>query len=113
MENPLSLRDESELAINDPPARSATCTPGIAPVTLNVVLFRYAPAGVPDDALDRLNANLAIALQESGEAVPSTTRLGGRLALRACFVNHRTRAEDVDLLLAAVRRHGRREAGVR
>ncbi|HZO95422.1 MAG TPA: pyridoxal-dependent decarboxylase [Candidatus Baltobacteraceae bacterium] len=85
----------------------------LAPVTLNVVLFRYAPAGLDDAALDRLNAEVAIGVQEGGEAVTSTTRAGGRLALRACFVNHRTREDDLEVLLEAVRRHGRREAGVR
>ena len=85
----------------------------LAPVTLNVVLFRFVAPGFDEPALDRLNAAIAVAVQESGEAVPSTTRAGGRLALRACFINHRTRAEDVGMLLDAVRRHGRREAGVR
>ncbi len=85
----------------------------LAPVTLNIVLFRYAVPGLDEAALDRLNAAVAVAVQESGEAVPSTTRAGGRLALRACFVNHRTRADDLEVLLEAVRRHGRREAGVR
>jgi tetratricopeptide (TPR) repeat protein len=53
---------------------------------------------------------IAIAVQESGEAVISTTRVGGRLALRACFINHRSCEEDVDALLDAVRTAARTTA---
>jgi aromatic-L-amino-acid decarboxylase len=88
----------------------------LAPVTLNVVCFRYrdtaghdaaghdAPADEP--RLERLNDAIAVALQMRGEAVLSTTRVVGRRALRACIVNHRTRLEDIDLVIAAVRRAG-------
>jgi aromatic-L-amino-acid/L-tryptophan decarboxylase len=84
----------------------------LAPVTLNVVCFRYRAPGLHDDALDELNAEIAIDVQESGAAVVSTTRIANRVALRACIVNHRTRADDLTLLLAAVRSAaGRRAAG--
>jgi aromatic-L-amino-acid/L-tryptophan decarboxylase len=75
----------------------------LAPVALNVVCFRVRPPGVEDEAaLDALNAGIAVAVQESGHAVLSTTRIDGRLALRVCIVNHRTREEDLEVLLAAV-----------
>lgn len=80
----------------------------LAPVTLNVVCFRYRVPGLGDDELDRLNAQLAIDVQESGAAVVSTTRIGGRTALRACIVNHRTGEDDLAILLAAVRTAGLR-----
>ncbi|HYZ14983.1 MAG TPA: aminotransferase class V-fold PLP-dependent enzyme, partial [Candidatus Acidoferrum sp.] len=77
----------------------------LAPVSLNVVCFRVHPRGLDDEAeLERLNDAIAIAVQESGDAVPSTTRIGGTRALRICIVNHRTREDDLDVLLAAVRR---------
>ncbi len=79
----------------------------VAPVALNVVCFRAVRAGLDARALDALNAAIAVAVQESGAAVPSTTRIGGALALRACIVNHRTREDDVDALLDAVRDAGR------
>ena len=41
-------------------------------------------------------------------AVPSTTRLDGRLAIRAATVNHRTREHDIDRLVDAVLEHGDR-----
>lgn len=71
----------------------------LAPVTLNVVCFRVRGEG---GDLDALNADIAADVQESGVAVLSTTRIHGVLALRAALVNHRTREEDVQILLNAV-----------
>jgi glutamate/tyrosine decarboxylase-like PLP-dependent enzyme len=68
----------------------------LAPISLNIVCFRYRC----NDS-DRLNAALAVALQESGIAAPSTTRIGGQLALRAAIVNHRTSECDIDALIVA------------
>ena len=76
----------------------------LAPVPLNIVCFRYR-AG---EESDRLNAELVTRLQESGVAAPSTTRIGGRLAIRAAIVGHRTGAQDVDILVEAVLDLGRR-----
>ncbi|HJS87387.1 MAG TPA: pyridoxal-dependent decarboxylase [Acetobacteraceae bacterium] len=78
----------------------------MAPVALNIVCFRYR-FGLDSD---RQNAELVADLQESGIVAPSTTTLGGRLAIRAAIVNHRTRREDVDALIAAVREIGTRRA---
>jgi glutamate/tyrosine decarboxylase-like PLP-dependent enzyme len=78
----------------------------LAPVPLNIVCFRYR-AG--EDS-DRLNAELVTQLQESGLAAPSTTRIGGRLAIRAAIVGHRTRSEDVDALVEMVLELGGRLA---
>ncbi|TAN68155.1 MAG: aminotransferase class V-fold PLP-dependent enzyme [Methylobacter sp.] len=68
----------------------------LAPVALNIVCFRYRSA----DA-NRLNADLVVALQESGIAAPSTTTLNGQLAIRAAIVNHRTTVSDIDALIDA------------
>jgi aromatic-L-amino-acid decarboxylase len=73
----------------------------LAPVTLNVVCFRYA-AAEDEPARDARNAAIAVELQERGIAVPSTTRVDGRLALRLNVMNHRTTAADLDATLAAV-----------
>ncbi|HEX3548800.1 MAG TPA: aminotransferase class V-fold PLP-dependent enzyme [Candidatus Elarobacter sp.] len=75
----------------------------LKPVTLNVVCFRAVRPGLDERALDSLNAATAVAVQDSGEAVPSTTRIGGVLAMRACIVNHRTREADIDAFVSAVR----------
>jgi aromatic-L-amino-acid decarboxylase len=77
----------------------------LAPVALNIVCFRYRC----DDA-DRVNAAIVADIQESGIAVPSTTRLGGRLAIRAAIVNHRTEERDADALIDAALRFGAERA---
>jgi aromatic-L-amino-acid decarboxylase len=81
----------------------------LAPVALNIVCFRYVPphpAGEPDEVSERvtdeLNARLLIELQERGLAVPSSTRVDGKLALRMNVMNHRTTQADLDAVLAAV-----------
>jgi len=66
----------------------------LAPVELNVVCFRYRC----EDA-QRLNPRIAIELQESGVAAPSTTILDGRIAIRAAIVNHRTSRLEIDRLV--------------
>ena len=78
----------------------------LAPVALNIVCFRYRCA----DA-DAVNADILIALQESGLCAPSSTTLGGRFAIRAAIVNHRTRREDVDTLVRATLQIGDRLTG--
>jgi len=67
----------------------------LAPVALNIVCFR---ARVSDEA----NAAIVADLQEAGIAAPSTTMIGGRLAIRAAIVNHRTRVPDVEALVDAI-----------
>jgi len=71
----------------------------LAPVALNIVCFRYRAADKAQ--ADALNTEIVADLQEAGIAVPSTTRIHGRVAIRAALVNHRTEASDIDALLAA------------
>ncbi len=82
----------------------------LAPVHLNVVCFRYRPLGIDDAQLDAFNDELVIRIQESGFAVLSSTSIAGRRALRACFVNHRTADEDVEILLTGIGELGERLA---
>lgn len=70
----------------------------IAPVRLNIVCFGVV--GLDDSAI----AELVKDLQESGLAAPSTTVIGGRLAIRAAIVNHRTTTETVDRMVDEVLR---------
>lgn len=68
----------------------------LAPVTLSAVCFRHR-AG-PDD----FNARLLARVNARGRVYLSNATLRGRFALRACFVNHRTRAEDVGAVVDEV-----------
>jgi glutamate/tyrosine decarboxylase-like PLP-dependent enzyme len=80
----------------------------MCPVTLSIACYRYAPAGagLDDHALDALNERLMVAIRRDGRAFPSNAELGGRYCLRACLVNHRTEADDIDALLEATLRLG-------
>lgn len=82
----------------------------LAPAPLNIACFRYAPPGMADDALNAVNEEVLLRLQEQGIAVPSSTMLGGRVALRVANVNHRTRQADLDSLIDNTVRLGRQVA---
>ena len=78
-----------------------------APVPLNVVCFRYVGArnaGVDGDAINR---EVLMRIQERGIAVPSSTILDGRFALRVAITNHRSIRSDFDKLVEAALMIGR------
>jgi aromatic-L-amino-acid decarboxylase len=78
----------------------------LSPVTLNIVVFRFAPEGLDEAVLDTLNQEIILRIQERGIAVPSLTRVDGRSAIRVAHVNHRSRYSDMDLLLSSVLKIG-------
>jgi len=76
----------------------------MAPTVLSICCFRYVPTGLPDkperdDYLDTLNERLMTELQLDGRAYCSNAVLGDRFVLRACIVNFRTEATEIDRLL--------------
>jgi glutamate/tyrosine decarboxylase-like PLP-dependent enzyme len=88
----------------------------VAPVTLNIVCFRYiggATASAGNDAergnsrqcaeLDAINKEILLRIQERGVAMPSSTVLNGKFCVRVCITNHRTRFEDMDMICKAVK----------
>ena len=79
----------------------------LAPVALSAVCFRLRRAGTGDaspvsDALDPLNAAVLRRVIARGRVYLSNATVRGRFALRACFVNHRTSAADVALIVPEV-----------
>ncbi len=78
----------------------------MAPVPINIVCFRYRMDGADESALRALNNEIMLRLQESGVALPSDTTVHGRHCLRVAINNHRTRREDLDLLISEVIRLG-------
>lgn len=78
----------------------------VGPYTeLSIACFRYVPRELRGDAsaepyLNRLNERLMSELQLGGRVFPSNAIIDGRFALRACIVNFRTEAVDIDALLA-------------
>lgn len=79
----------------------------MAPVAINIVCFRYVGKGGTEAELKALNTEIMLRIQESGIAVVTDTTLKGRHSLRAAIVNHRTRREDLDIMIREVLRWGR------
>jgi glutamate/tyrosine decarboxylase-like PLP-dependent enzyme len=74
----------------------------VVPVGLSICCFRYRPAadGVDETYLSLLNERIMTELQLDGRVYISNAVLeGDRFVLRACIVNHRTEADDVDAVL--------------
>jgi aromatic-L-amino-acid decarboxylase len=72
----------------------------MAPPSLGVVCFRRRfPDAADADEEDGHNAGLVVALEQSGLGLVSSTMLRGRYALRACVLNHTTRAADVERIV--------------
>ena len=71
----------------------------LAPTALNIVNFRFVSTGLDDDALNELNAEILMALQERGIATPSSTVINDRFSIRVANVNHRSRRSDFELLV--------------
>ena len=87
--------------------RSAADLELMAPPSLSVVCFRFLDPSRPDEeTLRALNVTLLERLQLGGEAFLTSTELRGRFVLRACIVNYRSRREDIDRMIGAVRRIG-------
>ncbi|HLF64371.1 MAG TPA: aspartate aminotransferase family protein [Saprospiraceae bacterium] len=66
-------------------------------VNLSITTFRYKPSdrNMSESELNELNVRIMVALQNSGRAFLTNAFINGRFLLRACFVNFRTREEDV------------------
>jgi aromatic-L-amino-acid/L-tryptophan decarboxylase len=85
----------------------------MAPHSLSIACFRHVPPDLPQAApgreayLNRLNERLMAEIQMHGRVYPSNAVIDGRFALRACIVNFRTEAEDVEALLEVAAQLGR------
>ncbi len=80
----------------------------LAPVAMNVVCFRYVPSHrtsktthFPEE-IDAINNKIVNSLYDQGKVAPSTTKINGVTAIRACFINHRTQKIDIDHLIKSV-----------
>jgi aromatic-L-amino-acid decarboxylase len=83
---------------------------------LSIATFRYVPRDIPaslspeerTNYLNELNRALLTRLEEGGEVYLSNAVIDGQFALRACIVNFRTSASDVDAVPEIVVRAGQR-----
>ena len=72
----------------------------VAPATLSICCFRYRASD--EGASNSLNERIARRLRTETRFVPSTTTVGGRYAIRPCYINPRTTIDDVNGLVEAV-----------
>jgi aromatic-L-amino-acid/L-tryptophan decarboxylase len=81
----------------------------LAPAEFSTVCFRYRPEGLTEPDLDSLNERILDAVNRSGEALLSQTRLRGRFSLRLAIGNIRTTEQHVahawELLIDEVRKY--------
>ena len=77
-----------------------------APVSMSITCFRMIQPNWGEEALQALNKEILLRLQEEGIASPSSTILNGKYTLRIANVNQRTRKEDMELLVREVLRIG-------
>lgn len=77
----------------------------MVPPAINICCFRHR-AGSEAEA-KAVNTEIMLRLQEQGIAAPSDTTIHGRHCLRAAIANHRTRYEDLDLLVSQMVRLGK------
>jgi aromatic-L-amino-acid decarboxylase len=68
-----------------------------APVPMAVVCFRYLPANMDVDACDRLNERIVEAVNASGDAYLTHTRVGGRVVMRVGIGNILTTERHLEL----------------
>lgn len=78
-----------------------------APTSINIVCFRYRAEGLDSERAKALNTEIMLRLQEEGIAAISDTTVQGRHCLRVAINNHRTRREDLDLLVSETIRIGK------
>lgn len=78
----------------------------VAPTNINIVCYRFRPAGIEGQALKALNTEIMLRLQEEGTAAISDTTVQGEHCLRVAINNHRTRRDDLDLLIRETIRLG-------
>ncbi|HET7763038.1 MAG TPA: hypothetical protein VFL46_11810, partial [Phycicoccus sp.] len=75
-------------------------------VGCDIVCFRYAPGSLAPERLDAVNHELVLLVQESGVAVVTESTVRDAVVVRVAIGNHRTRTEDLDLLVETVLRLG-------
>ena len=89
----LDLAELARRRIADDPALES-----IAPGELGITCFRRRTDGGEEEAA-RVNAALVAAWEATGDGLVSSTRLGGRYAVRLCVLNPTTSRADVERVL--------------
>lgn len=71
----------------------------LAPISMQIVCFRYHGKLSDEEKINRLNQEILLQIQEKGMAVPSSTVISGKYAIRVNITNHRTKRIHLDKLI--------------
>jgi len=74
----------------------------VAPPSLSIVCFRITSPDLDNTELNVLNQAVLEDVQLGGEAFLSGTTIDGRFTLRACIINPRSRADDIEILVRVI-----------
>ncbi|MHA1828469.1 MAG: pyridoxal phosphate-dependent decarboxylase family protein [Candidatus Heimdallarchaeaceae archaeon] len=74
----------------------------LAPTSMNVINFRFNDGQRNADALDRLNDEIILRLQEKGEVMVGGTKIKGKVSIRVAIVNHRSKKKDFNFLVTKI-----------
>jgi aromatic-L-amino-acid decarboxylase len=102
IERGLDLAERAEALLAGDP-----CWELVTPARMAIVTFRFTAPGLAGDTLERVNLGIVDGLRADGFAVATSTRLGGRTALRLCTINPRTTDADLAGTLERMARIGR------
>ncbi len=80
-----------------------------APVSSNVVCFRFRPSNLDEATTEKLNKMILDEINEKAFLMISDTTIKGKYMLRACNVNHRTKKYDMDFLVSRIKEIGNRK----
>lgn len=72
----------------------------VSKAQLGIVAFRYEPPHIGTDRLDALNTAIAARLVAENVAAPLTTRLDGKVVMRACAIAPEAEIEDMFAMVA-------------
>ncbi len=75
----------------------------MAPVPLSIVCFRYIHEALDEKETDEMNRKLAHAIEQDGRIFLTATKVKGKTALRACFINPRTTLKHVERIPEVIR----------
>jgi aromatic-L-amino-acid decarboxylase len=78
----------------------------VVPTNINIVCYRYRRDGMDGEHSKKVNTEIMLRLQEEGIAALSDTTVHGEHCLRVAINNHRTRHDDLELLIHETLRLG-------
>jgi aromatic-L-amino-acid/L-tryptophan decarboxylase len=74
----------------------------IAPIGLDIVCFRYNPGGLTLEALNVLNKEIKLQIEERAIALPGYTTLNNKYCIRCAISSHRVTNKDFDVFVEHV-----------